>query len=277
MKITAESLQAGNWLGLNGKTAVITGGAVNIGRAVCLKLASLGVSAAIVYNSSSQAAEKLAEEIRSAGGKASAFQADVSSEKQVEELFEAVMDAPDFGRVDIMVNNSGIFSMSDQVDLPAAEWQKLFNINAMGTFLCSREAAKIMKLQKPAGGSPFRGVIVNIASINAFHPGFGRTVHYDATKGAVNAFSKSLAAELGPSGIRVNAVAPGLVDSYDLRKNAAGLADMVSARNPYADADGSRPLVSAENVADAIAFLASDMASAVTGETLVVDRGYLLS
>ena len=88
------------------------------------------------------------------------------------------------------------------------------------------------------------------------------TVHYDATKGAVNAFSKSLAAELGPSGIRVNAVAPGLVDSYDLRKNAAGLADMVSARNPYADADGNRPLVSAENVADAIAFLASDMASA---------------
>ena len=267
----------GGCLGLAGKTAVISGGAVNIGGAISRALASYGVKTVIVYNSSSDSADSLVEEISAAGGTAAAFQADVSDEQSVEALFSRVEGDKRFGRIDIMVNNSGIFSMSDQTKLPAAEWQRLFNVNTLGTFLCAREAAKLMKKQQPGQDETYRGAIINIASINALHPGFGSTVHYDATKGAVYAFTRSLAAELGPSGIRVNAVAPGLVDSEGLRETAAPLAEMVEGRNPLLGADGSRKLVAASDVADTVVYLASRLASAVTGETVVVDRGYLLT
>ena len=264
-------------LGLAGKTAVITGGAVNIGGAVSRMLASCGVKTAIVYNSSSEAAERLSEDICVAGGIAAAFRADVADEKAVEALFKRIAQDERFGRVDIMVNNSGIFSSSEQTELPAEEWQRVFNINALGTFLCAREAAKLMKHQAPPAGEAFRGVIINMASINAIHPGFGGTVHYDASKGAVDAFTRSLAAELGPYAIRVNAVAPGLVDSAGLREYAAPLAEMVEGRNPLLEADGSRGLVKAQDVANTIVYLSSRLASAVTGQTIVVDRGYLLT
>ena len=121
------------------------------------------------------------------------------------------------------------------------------------------------------------GAIINIASINAIHPGFGNTAHYDATKGAVYAYTRSLAAELAPQGIRVNAIAPGLVESDGLRREAAALAETVEKRNPLKLPSGTATLVEAGNVADAAVFLASNLASAVTGETLVVDRGYLLT
>jgi len=277
MKLIEMNINFGEMLGLSGKIAVITGGAVNIGRAISLRLASLGVKIIIIYNSSSTAAVELSKEINSSGGTAAIFQADVSNEAQVESLFETIESDERFGRVDIMVNNSGIFSMSEQTELSAAEWQNLFNINSMGTFLFSREAAKMMKKQELLDGENYRGVIINIASINELHPGFGGTVHYDATKGAVYSFTRSLAAELGGFGIRVNAVAPGLVDSAGLRETAAPLAETVEQRNPLLSAGGSRALVAPEDVADTIVYLASKLANAVTGETVVVDRGYLLT
>ena len=270
-------MEFGTSLGLAGKTAVITGGAVNIGRAVTLKLASLGVKTIIVYNSSTAEALELSKDINFSGGTAYILQADISDENEVESLFNRIKEDERFGKVDIMVNNSGIFSISEQTDLPASEWQRLFNINTMGTFLCSREAAKLMKQQESSSQQRFRGVIINIASINALHPGFGRTVHYDATKGAVYSFTRSLAAELGVYGIRVNAVAPGLVDSEALRSESGALAETVEKRNPLLTADGKQALVTAADVADTVVYLSSDLASAVTGETVVVDRGYLLT
>ncbi|MDC7227305.1 MAG: SDR family NAD(P)-dependent oxidoreductase [Spirochaetales bacterium] len=267
----------GSGLGLLNKKAVITGGAVNIGAAISRRLAELGVVTAIVYNYSSSAADKLVAEIEEVGGTAAAFQADVADAVSMAELFAGIEEDPRFGRVDIMVNNSGIFSMSEQTDLSAEEWQRLFNINTMGVFLGAREAAKLMKSQPALDGEASRGVIINMASINALHPGFGQTVHYDATKGAVHAFTRSFAAELGPHSVRVNAVAPGLVDSEGLRDTAGPLAEMVEGRNPLSLVDGSSPLVKASDVANAVVFLSSSLAAAVTGETLVVDRGYLLT
>ena len=267
----------GAGLGLAGKTAVVTGGAVNIGRAISLKLSVLGVKVVVVYNSSSGPALELCKEINNSGGTASAFQADVSDEQSVAALFKSVVKDDRFGRIDIMVNNSGVFSIYGQTELPAEEWRKIFDINSMGTFLCSREAARLMKVQEPYGNCRQKGCIINIASINALHPGFGGTVHYDATKGAVYAFTRSLAAELGPAAIRVNAVAPGLVDSEELRKNSAELAGMVEKRSPLGDAGRADIMVKAEDVANTVVYLASDLSSAVTGETVVVDRGYLLS
>lgn len=277
MKTIQNNLQFGESLGLSGKTAVITGGAVNIGRAITLRFASLGVKTVIIYNSSSSDALDLSKDINFSGGTAYLFKADISDEDEVEALFSKIEKDDRFGRVDIMVNNSGIFSMSEQTELSAAEWQRLFNVNTLGTFLCSREAARLMKRQELREQQKDRGVIINIASINALHPGFGKTVHYDASKGAVYTFTRSLAAELGVFGIRVNAVAPGLVDSEGLRNDAGPLAEMVEKRNPLVSAEGARALVTAENVADTVVYLASNLAAAVTGETAVVDRGYLLT
>ena len=267
----------GDTLGLKGKTAVITGGAGNIGRAISLRLSSMGVKTVVVYNASSKAAFELVGDIDSGGARAAAYQADVAQERGVEELFRSIEEDDRFGRVDIMINNSALFSVSEQTELPGSEWQRLFGVNALGTFLCSREAAKMMKRQKPLNDSPCRGAIINIGSINALHPGFGGTAHYDSTKGAVSSFTRSLAAELGPSAIRVNAVAPGLVDSAGLRSDAAPLAEMVEGRSPLADTDGVKRLVAASDVANTVVYLASNLASAVTGEIVIVDRGYLLT
>ncbi|MBI9104619.1 MAG: SDR family oxidoreductase [Spirochaetales bacterium] len=268
---------AGNFLNLKGKTAVVTGGGVNIGKAISIGLASLGVKVALVYNSSSTGADSTAGEINEAGGTAVPFQADISDENQVERLFKEISAEPGLGRVDILVNNSGIFSSYDQTELPTEEWDRIFNINVRGTFLCTREAARKMKEQNPQGDDIYRGTIINMVSINAFHPGFGQTVHYDASKGAVQAFTRSLAAELGPYGIRVNGVAPGLVDSQGLRAGAGELATMVEKQNPLSHADRSKSLVKPQNVADTIVYLASSLSWAVTGETIIVDRGFLLT
>lgn len=259
-----------DYFGIKGKTAVISGGAVNIGRAVSLGFAARGAKIVIIYNSSSTPAEALAAEINSRGGTAAAFGADVGSEESVEALFKKISADQRFEKIDILINNSGIFSSSMQTDLSAAEWQRLFDVNVKGLFLCSREAAR--RMQKSGGGA-----IVNLSSINALHPGFGMTAHYDATKGAVAAYTRSLAAELGPMGIRVNAVAPGLVDSAGLREYSAELAEMVEGRNPLRENGGRSRLVEAEDVADTAVFLASRQARSITGEIIVVDRGYLLT
>ncbi|MBI9105806.1 MAG: SDR family oxidoreductase [Spirochaetales bacterium] len=272
MKKQADNIDA---FGLNGKTAVISGGAVNIGRAISRHLAGLGAKIVIIYNSSRGPADELAAEIEASGGTAASFKADISDDSQVCALFEKIAADRRFGGVDIMVNNSGIFSMSRQSELPSDEWQRIFDVNVKGLFLCCREAARRMQVKGESCGC--RGSIVNIASINALHPGFGLTAHYDAAKGAVAAYTRSLAAELGPEGIRVNAVAPGLVDSESLREFSADLALTVEGRNPLRNSRGETRLVSADDVAKAVAFLASDMAGSITGEIIVVDRGYLLT
>jgi NAD(P)-dependent dehydrogenase (short-subunit alcohol dehydrogenase family) len=266
-----------DFFGIAGKTAVITGGAVNIGRAISLKFAEYGAKIVIIYNSSSAAADELVAEISSRGGTGVAFRADIKDAKEVKLLFEGIVADSRFGGVDIMVNNSGIFSKSRQTELPAEEWQRLFDVNVRGTFLCCREAARRMQSTESDSEECCRGVIINIASINAIHPGFGQTAHYDATKGAVASYTRSLAAELGSEGIRVNAVAPGLVDSAGLREYSAELAAVVESRNPLRNAGGESRLVSASDIADAVIFLSSEMARSITGEIIVVDRGYLLT
>ncbi len=261
---------------LKGRIAVVTGGAVNIGRAVSSKLAYSGASVAVVYNSSAQSADKLVSELKAGGCTAEAFKADISNEVQVVKLFEKISDDPDFGSVDILVNNSGVLSVLPQEELSAEEWDRVFAVNTRGLFLCSREAARLMKINNRTN-SPQRGSIINIASINALHPGFGNTAHYDAAKGAVAAYTASLAAELGPFGIRVNAVAPGLVESETLRAGAPELAEMVEVRNPLKCADESSRLVTGEDIASTVLFLASEASASITGGIITVDRGYLLS
>jgi len=250
-------------ISLKGKTAIITGGAVNIGRVITLRLAEAGADVAVIYHGSHNELESLRIELEKFEVKYLAVQADLTSEKETLAAFDQITEH--FGRVDVLVNNAGIFGLSLQEDLEVADWDKVFDLNTKGLFFCTRETVKLMKHNRVGG------TIVNVASINGLHPGFGKTAHYDASKGAVIAYTKSLAAEVASYGIRVNAVAPGLVDSEGLRTYAPDLAKMVEERTPL------QKIATHEDVANAVLFLAASISSHVTGEILVVDGGYLLT
>jgi 3-oxoacyl-[acyl-carrier protein] reductase len=249
--------------GLTGLAAIVTGGAVNIGRAVAKRLAEAGAGVAVAYHESPAPAEELAGWINDSKGRGLAVRADVRDESSVERLFATALDF--FGRVDILVNNAGIFSVSDQAQLSSDAFDQVISTNLKGAFLCTRA---FIRGFAPNGQG---GSIINVASINGLHPGFGQTAHYDASKGGLIAYTRSLAVELAPIGIRVNAVAPGLMDSESLRKNAPDLALRVSGRTPLGR------LGQAEDVANAVLFLASRASAWITGHCLVVDGGYLLT
>ncbi len=248
---------------LKDKVAVVTGGAVNIGRGISFKLAAAGAKVAIIYNSSNAQALDISAGLKKSDYEHLLLKADLTKEIEVIDAIRKV--AEHFGRIDVLVNNAGVFGLSIQHELAVESWDEIFNLNLKGLFLCSREVLKLM--MKQAEG----GTIVNIASINGMHPGFGMTAHYDASKGGVIAYTRSLAAEVAPFGIRVNAVAPGLVDSENLRKFASDLASTVEKRTPL------KKLASPEDVANMVLFLVSKAASHITGEIITVDGGYLLT
>lgn len=242
--------------------ALVTGGAGNIGREICLKMAACGTNVTVVYHQSIDRAETLVDEIASSGGSAQAVCADVQDEQSVRNAFAQAEQR--FGPVGILVNNAGGFTLADQENLTADDWHHTADLNLTGAFFCCRQAIPSMKRQ---GG----GVIVNMASINGLHPGFGQTAHYDAAKAGLIGYTKSLAAEVGPYGIRVNAVSPGLISTEGLLKKAPELARQVRGRSPL------RRLAEPGDAADAVLYLASDASLAVTGTVMVVDCGYLLS
>jgi 3-oxoacyl-[acyl-carrier protein] reductase len=260
---SVQNLDVSKWLDLSGQVAIVTGGGRGIGRAVARTLGSVRASVAVVYRTSQDGAKAVAAEIEAGGGQAMAIQADICRASQVEAMVGAVVEQ--FGRVDILVNNSGIFTSGLQTELSEADWDAVFDTNLKGLWLCTKAVANHMVAQGSGG------CIVNLASINGVHPGFGGTAHYDASKGGVIAYTRSLAAELAPHGIRVNAIGPGLTDSPDLRKQAPELVAAVEARTPL------KRLGQPEEMAKVVLFLASPLASWVTGQTILVDGGYLLT
>jgi len=248
---------------LSGQVAIVTGGAVNIGRGIVRKLCAAGADVVIAYNCSAEPAEELAAEIEAAGGRVLTLCANVRDPEMVRDMVDETVEV--FGRLDVLVNNAGVFTMAPQVELTLEDWDAVFDTNLKGLFLCTRAAARHMIAR---GGG---GCIVNIASINGVHPGFGGTAHYDASKGGVIAYTKALAAELAPHRIRVNAVGPGLIDAPGLRANAPDLAEMVEERMPL------KRLGTPDDIGNAVLFLASRASDWVTGQTLFVDGGYLLT
>lgn len=246
---------------LDGKTALVTGGSGNLGRGITRSLAEAGASVAVSSSKNLKEIGHFLQNLTDDGFQVKGYQADLTEEKEAAALIESVLH--DFGSLNILVNNAGIFSVSPLRQLEVSDWDEVFSLNMRGLFLCCREAVR--HLEKSNGS------IINIASINGVHPGFGNTAHYDASKGGVIAYTRSLAAELGPSGIRVNAVAPGLIDSAGLRGNAPELVEMYEEKAPL------KHLVGREDIGRAAVYLASAAASAVTGTTVAVDCGYLLS
>jgi 3-oxoacyl-[acyl-carrier protein] reductase len=243
--------------------SIVTGGGRGIGQAIARTLGTAGANVAVAYHSSLEGAEATAATIQASGSQAMTVQVDVRQATQVESMVATVVDR--FGQVNILVNNSGIFTVNPQIELSEADWDAVFDTNLKGLWLCTKAVARQM-IAQGNGGS-----IVNLASINGVHPGYGGTAHYDASKGGVIAYTRSLAVELSPHGIRVNAIGPGLTDAPQLRQQAPELVDMVETRTPL------QRLGQPEEMAKVVLFLVSPLASWVTGQTVFVDGGYLLT
>ena len=189
-------------MSLNGKIALITGGAQGIGRFISEELAGQGAHV-VLGDINHEGAEKTAAEIRVSGGKASAVRIDVSSATDVQGVFDSILK--EYKPVDIVVNNAGITRDGLLVRMKEVDWDLVLNINLKGSFLCSQQAAKQMMKQKS-------GSIVNIASIVGVMGNFGQS-NYSASKSGLIGFTKTLAREVAPRGIRANAVAPGFIDT----------------------------------------------------------------
>jgi NAD(P)-dependent dehydrogenase (short-subunit alcohol dehydrogenase family) len=245
------------------KVMIVTGGGRGIGAATALIGAQRGYAVAVSYRSNREAAEALVKKIEAQGAKAIAVAGDVALEADVLRLFEATDRA--LGRVSALVNNAGIVDRGTRVEQMSAERiARMLAVNVTGSFLCAREAVK--RMSKRHGGAG--GAIVNVSSIAARLGGAGEYVDYAAAKGAIDTFTVGLAKEVGPEGIRVNAVRPGVIRTEI--HQASG--DPARVERIGATAPLQRP-GEAEEVARAILWLLSDEASYMTGALVDVTGG----
>jgi 3-oxoacyl-[acyl-carrier protein] reductase len=240
---------------LKGKRAVVTGASRGIGRAVALELAEHGALVAGTYHRDHAAATNLQTELSELGEENIVVQADVSDAGATRRA--VALAAERFERIDILVNNAGVISHRKLEQLAPDEWRRIVDTNLTGTYLVTREAVNHMA----EGGS-----IVNVTSAVATR-GMPAAAHYTASKAGLIGLTRALCKELGPRGIRVNAVAPGIIDT----DQAAGLGG--PARAKYEAMTSLQRLGTSDEVANAVVFLASDVSSYVTGQTLVVDGG----
>lgn len=242
---------------LTGKVAVVTGASRGIGRAIALELARRGAAVVVNYNQSAEAARAVAAEIEAGGGRAALFQADVSVAEQAGALIAFAVET--FGDLHILVNNAGITRDMLVMMMSEEDWQVVLDTNLKSTFLCSKAAVKHM-LRKRTGR------IINIASVAGQMGNPGQT-NYSASKAGQIGFTKALAREIAARGITVNAVAPGFIETDILQSMPAGALDAALKLVPLGRL--GRP----EEVAYAVAFLASDAAAYITGQVLGIDGG----
>jgi 3-oxoacyl-[acyl-carrier protein] reductase len=245
---------------LQNKVAVVTGASKGIGAGIARALAREGAALVVSYASDRNGAEKLAAEIVADGGKALAVQADTSKPDDIKRLFAETARA--FGRLDVLVNNAGVFKFAPLEETGAEEFHRQFDINVLGPILAVREAASLFG---PDGGS-----VINVSSV-ASTKGMPGSVVYAGTKGALDAVTRVLANELGPRNIRVNSVAPGMIETEgthtagfiggDFQKNAEAATPLGRIGKP-------------DDVAKVVVFLASDDAGWVTGERIETAGGF---
>lgn len=245
---------------LAGKVAVVTGASKGIGASIALHLAAAGASVVVNYSSSREGADRVVEEIRGRGGQAVAVQANLAEEEEVRRLFTEAREA--FGPLDILVNNAGIYEFAPLEGITAEHFHRQFNVNVLGLIFATQEAVKHLK---PAGGS-----IVNISSVVSTYAVPNAAV-YSATKAAVDAVTRSLAKELGPRGIRVNAINPGMVETEGT--HTAGIAGSDWQREVAQQTPLGRT-GQPQDIATAAVFLASDGAAWITGQTLQISGGF---
>jgi 3-oxoacyl-[acyl-carrier protein] reductase len=243
-----------------GKVALVTGAARGIGKAIALKLAQEGADV-VVTDVDLEGAQRVAQEIEGLGYKAKAIQADVSQREAVQRLVSEAISL--FGKVDILVNNAGIIRRGTFLEHEPQDWEKVLSVNLGGTFNCAKEVVPLMIKQ---GG----GKIINISSVVGKMGDIASAPSYGTSKGAINTFTKSLARELAPYGINVNAVAPHAIETDMSREWSE------EKRRQIVEAIPLKRLGKPEEVAEVVAFLASDGAAFITGQILDVNGGYLM-
>lgn len=259
-------------LDLTGRTAIVTGGAMGIGRAIAQRLAEAG-AAVVLADADEDAAQTAAKELAEHGRAAWAVRADVGDEADVVRLVEEAAEWA--GDIDILVNNAGIFPARPVLDMTAEEFDRVIRVNLRGLYLCSRHVALHMRDQGHGGR------IINVTSIDAVHPSSPGLAAYDASKHGAWGFTKNLALELAPLGIWVNAIAPGGVATPGVARmqesstptgvDAAAMLEAFLAQVPM------HRMGAPDDIARAALFLASDLASYLTGSQIVVDGGRLLA
>lgn len=245
---------------LKGKVAIITGAASGMGSSHSRLLAQEGAAVALA-DVNVAAAEKVAAEIREAGGRAMAVRLNVSDENDWTGAFDTV--AAQFGRVNVLVNNAGVIGYTPVVDTTLEDWNRVFSVNVTGTFLGCREAGRRMSVDGKGG------VIVNISSCLGMVAAPGAAA-YVASKGAVTMLTKAAAVELASASVRVNSVHPGLVDTPMIAK----FRDDPEAVNMLLGPTLIRRPAAPVEISHAVVFLASDESSYVTGSAMLVDGGY---
>ncbi len=252
-----------NLINLENKLAVVTGAGRGMGRTHALLLAEAGAKI-VVSDISLENSEKVVEEIKEKGGDALAVKCDISKKEEVDEMINKTVDA--FGKVDILVNNAGIADFKDFLEMTEEDWDRTIDINLKGYFLCSQAAAKEMAKQKS-------GSIINIGSIamGQLGVGFPNLVHYVSSKGGIAGMTEALAVDLAVYNIRVNAIAPGLIETpmADSVKSDEEVLKGILAKLPMKRM--GRP----EEISSAVVFLASDAASYMTGAIINIDGGWL--
>src|SRR5579864_6070763 len=244
---------------LNNKVAVVTGASKGIGAGIAKGLAAAGAAVVVNYASSKEGADRVVEEIVKAGGKAVAVQGDVSKASDVKRIFAETKKA--FGKLDVLVNNAGVYEFAGLGEISEEQFHRLFNTNVLGLILATQEAAKLFG---PEGGS-----IINIGSTaSSVTP--PATAVYTATKGAVDAVTHVLAKELGPKKIRVNSINPGMVETEGVHTGGfigSDFQKQLEAQTPLGR------IAQPEDIAPIAVFLASEDSGWLTGETLLASGG----
>ena len=244
-------------MNLTNKTAVITGGGRGIGKCIALKLASLGANIVINDIPSSPDAEKTVDEINATGAKAIAITGDVRSLEDMEKVMSGALQT--FGSIDILVNNAGITRDTLMMRMKEQDWDDVLDINLKGAFQCIKAVSRIMNKQRS-------GTIINITSVVGLMGNVGQ-VNYSASKAGLVGLTKSVAKEFASRGIRCNAVAPGSIQS-DMTDQ---LSDQV--KEDYLKGIPLSRFGTAEDIANTVAFLASDASSYITGQVISVNGG----
>jgi NAD(P)-dependent dehydrogenase (short-subunit alcohol dehydrogenase family) len=249
-------------INLNGKRALVTGGNTGIGKAIVTRLAAAGARVVVNYIVHPEAASALVESLNGqyGKGKALAIEADISKEEDVIRLFKQAGEA--LGGLDILVNNAGTESMYAAVDMPMSEWDRVQGVNLRGPFMCARTFAA-MAIAQGTGG-----VVINNSSMHDVVPRAG-AAHYNSSKAGLTMLTKELALEWGENGIRVVGVSPGAIDSH---REGYHVGD--SWKNYFTDWVPLKRVGEVDEVANTVVFLASDLASYITGYTIYIDGGY---